>query len=275
MKKSLLAGCIALATAGAQAELSPMSEFELHNVTGQAGVDIELDVGLSIEEIRYTDTEFEGDGDGGSLSVKNITIGGANKSSFFQTPNIVPNASNSLDEVIFSIDIASDGDLVISGNPKNGNFIDFSLTTGAIATLDSNGDEAARLVDSVSMVGLAAGLLMKVESTGNKVILAADIAIEDMDIDASSIGFQLENVTVAGENYLQEVDVFGKAKPLSWAFPVGMIITPENTGVDIELLPSVMDIQVEKLSVGGDHVGALRIDDFALNDVSLFVKGHN
>lgn len=275
MKKSLLAGCIVLATAGAQAELSPMSEFELHNVTGQAGVDIELDVGLSIGEIRYTDTEFEGDGDGGSLSIKDITIGGANKSSFFQTPNIVPNASNSLDEVIFSIDIANDGDLIISGNPKNGNFIDFSLTTGAVATLDSNGDEAARLIDSVSMVGLAAGLLMKVESTGNKVILAADIAIEDMDIDASSIGFQLENVTVAGQNYLQEVDVFGKAKPLSWAFPVGMIITPENTGVDIELLPSVMDIQVGKLSVGGDHVGALRIDDFALNDVSLFVKGHN
>ena len=275
MKKSLLAGCITLATAGAQAELSPMSEFELHNVTGQAGVDIELDVGLSIGEIRYTDTEFEGDGDGGSLSIKDITIGGANKSSFFQTPNIVPNASNSLDEVIFSIDIANDGDLIISGNPKNGNFIDFSLTTGAVATLDSNGDEAARLIDSVSMVGLAAGLLMKVESTGNKVILAADIAIEDMDIDASSIGFQLENVTVAGQNYLQEVDVFGKAKPLSWAFPVGMIITPENTGVDIELLPSVMDIQVGKLSVGGDHVGALRIDDFALNDVSLFVKGHN
>jgi hypothetical protein len=275
MKKSLLAGCIALATAGAQAELSPMSEFELHNVTGQAGVDIELDVGLSIGEIRYTDTEFEGDGDGGSLSIKDITIGGANKSSFFQTPNIVPNASNSLDEVIFSIDIANDGDLIISGNPKNGNFIDFSLTTGAVATLDSNGDEAARLIDSVSMVGLAAGLLMKVESTGNKVILAADIAIEDMDIDASSVGFQLENVTVAGQNYLQEVDVFGKAKPLSWAFPVGMIITPENTGVDIELLPSVMDIQVGKLSVGGDHVGALRIDNFALNDVSLFVKGHN
>ena len=45
MKKSLLAGCIALASAGTQAELSPMSEFELHNVTGQAGVDIELDVG--------------------------------------------------------------------------------------------------------------------------------------------------------------------------------------------------------------------------------------
>ncbi|WP_370305573.1 DUF6160 family protein, partial [Thalassolituus sp.] len=240
-----------------------------------AGVDIELNVGISIGEIVYTDTEFEGDGDGGSLSLKDVTIGGANKSTFFQTPNIVPNTSGLLDEVIFSVDVKSDGDLIVSGNPKNGNFIDFRLTTGALATLDSDGDEAVRLIDSVEMVGLAAGLLMKVESTGNKVILSADVAIEDMDVDASSIGFKLEDVTVAGQNYLQEIDTFGKAKPLSWAFPVGMIITPQNDGVEIELLPSVMDIQVGKLSVGGDHMGALRVDDFALNDVTLHVAGHN
>lgn len=275
MKKTLLASCVALVSATSQAELSPMSEFELHNVTGQAGVDIELNVGISIGEIVYTDTEFEGDGDGGSLSLKDVTIGGANKSTFFQTPNIVPNTSGLLDEVIFSVDVKSDGDLVVSGNPKNGNFIDFRLTTGALATLDSDGDEAVRLIDSVEMVGLAAGLLMKVESTGNKVILSADVAIEDMDVDASSIGFKLEDVTVAGQNYLQEIDTFGKAKPLSWAFPVGMIITPQNDGVEIELLPSVMDIQVGKLSVGGDHMGALRVDDFALNDVTLHVAGHN
>ncbi|TNC86415.1 MAG: hypothetical protein CSH37_04220 [Thalassolituus sp.] len=275
MKKTLLASCVALVSATSQAELSPMSEFELHNVTGQAGVDIELNVGISIGEIVYTDTEFEGDGDGGSLSLKDVTIGGANKSTFYQTPNIVPNTSGLLDEVIFSVDVKSDGDLVVSGNPKNGNFIDFRLTTGALATLDSDGDEAVRLIDSVEMVGLAAGLLMKVESTGNKVILSADVAIEDMDVDASSIGFKLEDVTVAGQNYLQEIDTFGKAKPLSWAFPVGMIITPQNDGVEIELLPSVMDIQVGKLSVGGDHMGALRVDDFALNDVTLHVAGHN
>ncbi|WP_369986038.1 DUF6160 family protein [Thalassolituus sp.] len=275
MKKTLLASCVALVSATSQAELSPMSEFELHNVTGQAGVDIELNVGISIGEIVYTDTEFEGDGDGGSLSLKDVTIGGANKSTFFQTPNIVPNTSGLLDEVIFSVDVKSDGDLIVSGNPKNGNFIDFRLTTGALATLDSDGDEAVRLIDSVEMVGLAAGLLMKVESTGNKVILSADVAIEDMDVDASSIGFKLEDVTVAGQNYLQEIDTFGKAKPLSWAFPVGMIITPQNDGVEIELLPSVMDIQVGKLSVGGDHMGALRVDDFALNDVTLHVAGHN
>ncbi|MEC7546749.1 MAG: DUF6160 family protein [Pseudomonadota bacterium] len=275
MKKTLLASCVALVSATSQAELSPMSEFELHNVTGQAGVDIELNVGISIGEIVYTDTEFEGDGDGGSLSLKDVTIGGANKSTFYQTPNIVPNTSGLLDEVIFSVDVKSDGDLIVSGNPKNGNFIDFRLTTGALATLDSDGDEAVRLIDSVEMVGLAAGLLMKVESTGNKVILSADVAIEDMDVDASSIGFKLEDVTVAGQNYLQEIDTFGKAKPLSWAFPVGMIITPQNDGVEIELLPSVMDIQVGKLSVGGDHMGALRVDDFALNDVTLHVAGHN
>lgn len=275
MKKTLLASCVALVSATSQAELSPMSEFELHNVTGQAGVDIEINVGISIGEIVYTDTEFEGDGDGGSLSLKDVTIGGANKSTFYQTPNIVPNTSGLLDEVIFSVDVKSDGDLIVSGNPKNGNFIDFRLTTGALATLDSDGDEAVRLIDSVEMVGLAAGLLMKVESTGNKVILSADVAIEDMDVDASSIGFKLEDVTVAGQNYLQEIDTFGKAKPLSWAFPVGMIITPQNDGVEIELLPSVMDIQVGKLSVGGDHMGALRVDDFALNDVTLHVAGHN
>ena len=80
MKKTLLASCVALVSATSQAELSPMSEFELHNVTGQAGVDIELNVGISIGEIVYTDTEFEGDGDGGSLSLKDVTIGGANKS---------------------------------------------------------------------------------------------------------------------------------------------------------------------------------------------------
>lgn len=296
MKKILLASCVAAISVGVNAELTPLSEYELHSVTGQAGVNIELDLGIEIGEIRYTDTEVitqeiifvddgngnlieqtidVSDGDGGSLSIKDLKIGGENKSRWFDYNNIVSNPSDNLDEVIFEIDIQSDGALVVSGNPTSGNFIDYKITTGAISTLDSSGDEAVRLVDSFSMIGLAAGLLMKVEPDGNKVILSADIAIEDMDIDASTNGLAFEDVTVAGANYIEEVETFGKSKPLSWAFALGLILTPEADSVNIELLPTVMDIVAPKVTVGDGLVGAISIDDLALNNISFKISGHD
>ena len=214
MKKSLLAGCIALASAGAQAELSPMSEFELHNVTGQAGVDIELNVGVEIGEIRYTDTQETiggvSDGDGGSLTISDITIGGGEgRNRLLGQPN--PNNTANLDALKFSIDIGEDGDLNIIGSPVSGTggigIVDILLTTGEIAVEGVNGVNRHVLVDSISMYGGALSLQMLIDGPTNDIRFVTSIGIDDLDIDmSSSFGIVLEDMVIANGTYSTFVD---------------------------------------------------------------------
>ena len=75
LKKLVLASAIAAAPF-AQAEMVAMEDALLGEMTGQAGVSIELDATISIGSVEYTDTDGLANG-AGSLAFNNITVGGA------------------------------------------------------------------------------------------------------------------------------------------------------------------------------------------------------
>ena len=68
LKKIALATAVAAAPFAAQADLKALDDTTMGNVTGQAGVTIELETEVSIGGFRYTDE--------GYLAVNDISIGG-------------------------------------------------------------------------------------------------------------------------------------------------------------------------------------------------------
>ena len=81
LKKIALATAIAAAPFATQAGMKALDDTAMGNVTGQAGVTIELETKVAIGEFRYTDTNADAatndpESDGGSFVVSNIVLGG-------------------------------------------------------------------------------------------------------------------------------------------------------------------------------------------------------
>ncbi|PAU81054.1 hypothetical protein CK501_05685 [Halovibrio salipaludis] len=74
MKKSLLALSVASLPMAATADLQPMNDQDMGNVTGQQGVTIELSTAATIDQVEYS--QSTADADTGSLLIDGIRIGG-------------------------------------------------------------------------------------------------------------------------------------------------------------------------------------------------------
>jgi hypothetical protein len=114
LKKASLAASIAAVSFAANAELVAMDEMSMAAATGQAGIDLNVELtgtdAISIGSVVYTDTADADGTDGGSLSISGIRLGVADKDD--GTPDVLTIAN--------TIDINSDGDLVIGGTGVNG-----------------------------------------------------------------------------------------------------------------------------------------------------------
>ena len=125
LKPTLLALFVAGAPPAAMAEIQMLDDSAMGNITGQAGVTIELETRLNIDRFIYTDE--------GSLEVNDIFIGGANRTDMFSEMNLNLNgqATDRLDNIRINIDIAQDGDAIINLLPITFNAVDFRMSTGA------------------------------------------------------------------------------------------------------------------------------------------------
>ena len=93
LKKLTLVTAIAAAPFAANADLKALDESTMGNVTGQAGVTIELDAKVDIKEVAYQDDGF--------LAISGLSIGGAY--------DPATGAQGSLDEVKLYIDVVGSG----------------------------------------------------------------------------------------------------------------------------------------------------------------------
>ncbi len=96
LKKIALVTAISAASFGAQAEMVALEDGAMSNMTGQAGVTIELDANVSIGEIQYKDQ--------GSLFLSDIAVGGAGLNGYQYDDGTF--AGSALDNLKIDIDIA-------------------------------------------------------------------------------------------------------------------------------------------------------------------------
>lgn len=203
-KLAVLGVGASLVSLGAMAEIKPLDDTALSGVSGQAGLTIEVNnAELSIGELRYQDQ--------GSIAVRDIRLGGANKSNFFGNQWIpAASVSDKLDNFKIDIDVFDDGDLVAILKPA-GTFsvVDFGLTTGEWVLQSSTGVDGTRLVSGMSLTGLGIDARLRVDNQTSHTFVETTFGIDDLDVDFEFLGVRLENMQIAGSSYLETVGTWG------------------------------------------------------------------
>ena len=129
--KSLKQSALVLAIAGlplsGYAELKPLHDADMGQITGQAGVTIELETQVTMDEFTYTDE--------GTLGISDIFIGGADRIDMFEEftsgrDAIFGTSSTDLiDNIKIELDVADDGDAIINVFPITARPVDFAVRT--------------------------------------------------------------------------------------------------------------------------------------------------
>ena len=212
LKKLALATAVAAAPFAANADLKALDDSAMGNVTGQAGVTIELETRVSIGEFTYTDK--------GTFAVSDIEIGGANASGLIPTdPNTgepVPipglaTQSNLLDDLKIDIDVAADGDAVIHVGSNTGEPIDWGMQVGKMSLRDnvdaSSATENTTLISGMKAWGLLGALDIRVDTTDvaagpntGTLNLDAAFTVEQMDFEVDFLAVGITGLSIKGAN---------------------------------------------------------------------------
>src|SRR5690554_2704993 len=208
LKKIALVAAIAAAPLASHAGMKALDDTTMGNVTGQAGVTIELETRVSIGEFTYTDE--------GSFVVSDIEIGGDNASGLLDDPDNpgqflpVPGMatqSDLLDDLKIDIAIAADGDAVIHVGSITGAPIDWGMQAGEMSLRAADGSESTTLLSNLKGFGLLGALDIRVDTkdvggVANSGSLMLDVAftVERMDFDVDFLGVGIRGMSITGAN---------------------------------------------------------------------------
>lgn len=213
LKKIALVTAIAAAPFAANADLKALDDSTMGNVTGQAGVTIELETRVAIGEFTYTDE--------GTFAVSGIDLGGVTVSASDSAADYAAatGAGGLLDNLKIDIDVADDGDAVIHvgslqtidhdgdpGTPEQPVPIDWGMTADSME-LRGNAGEQTTLISNMDAWGLLGALDIRVDTddvngvagTGT---LNLDVAftVEQMDFDVEFMGVGIRGMSIRGVN---------------------------------------------------------------------------
>ncbi|ABM18662.1 DUF6160 family protein [Marinobacter nauticus] len=278
LKKIALATAVAAAPFAAQADLKALDDTTMGNVTGQAGVTIELETEVSIGEFRYTDE--------GYLAVNDIYIGGGSVER--DQGGAVTGVSGMLDDLLIDIDVEADGDAVIdvhsiSTNPVTGggNPIDFAVAVGSASlnATDGSGDSTL-LASNIGIEGNLGLLNIRVDTATDNLIMNVGFNVTDMDMDVDFLGVNVRDLTVFGAAYYEQVDA-GTPPDAAGLFARAQITVGKGTSaatggdaLEISIPTFAADIGVGAVEIGGESIGSFRVDNLLVENTTMKVYGH-
>ncbi|AZT84054.1 hypothetical protein EHN06_11180 [Marinobacter sp. NP-4(2019)] len=285
LKKIALATAVAAAPFAAHADLKAMDDSAMGNVTGQAGVTIELETKVSIGQFKYTDE--------GSFAVNDIVLGGSGVAGGTGT--------DLLDQLKIDIDVADDGDAVIHVGTLDGNPIDWGMTVGSMELLaGSTGSDSTTLISNMSGYGNLAKLDFRVDTATDHLNIVAAFDVQDMDFDVEFLGIGIRDmvITGAGGNFdydgdgsVMSADADGEfgLDPASQEAQVlagfanvdldvykgaGLGASTATDVLRVDVNNVYMDMSIGAVEIGGTSIGSLAIDNLAVTDTKLAVYGH-
>ncbi len=270
LKKTALVLAIASLPLAAQAELKPLEDTSMGNITGQAGVTIELETKVNIGEFLYTDE--------GSLSVKDISIGGANRTDMFQEITdpairqlLFGQTSDLIDNIKVEIDIADDGDALINVFPLVAAPIDFAVRTGEW-TLQGHTDSTL-LANNFSMEGVLTELKIRVDTATDKLNLQTLFAIDDLDVDVPFLALGIRDLKLTGNTYSDNPSVVSLGAKVNMDVYNG---TRANGGsaLAVDLNTFEADMTIGQVLIGGTSIGSVALDNLAIQNTSMRIYGH-
>ena len=273
LKKIALVTAIASAPLFAQAELKPMDDSLMSNVSGQSGITLEIGAHIEFDHITYIDTNKDGTNndatkDGGRLAIKNLAIGG---SDIYDATNGV-NAASTLDDLTFDIDVNEDGELIV--DMTNASAVDYGITIGSVELQDKNGAASFTLLGRTTLKGKINNLDLTLHKedktafggTATTDVLQAKIEfnIDKTDINVAFLGLTLEDVSVSGvgsKEYVEaEIDLF-----------------QANNKMVIGLSDIAMDVKVGAIRFGAASsasMGQLEMGNMRITNSTLTLSAH-
>ncbi|SFM68354.1 DUF6160 family protein [Marinobacter pelagius] len=310
LKKIALATAVAAAPFAAQAELKALNDSAMGNVTGQAGVTIELETKVSIGQFKYTDE--------GSFAVNDIVLGGAGVTADGAVTDGAGNVTNGLlDQLKIDIDVADDGDAVIHVGTLDGNPIDWGMTVGSMELLaGSTGTSSTTLISNMSGWGNLAQLDMRVDTATDHLNIVAAFDVQDMDFDVDFLGIGIRDMVVTGAGMNFDYDGNNQTAEEELAAGTGVVegIDMTQTGADlllgklttyanvnldvykgaglgastatnvlrVDVNNVYMDVNIADIQIGGDiaggngqSIGSVNLDNLAITDTKLAIYGHD
>lgn len=271
LKKSVLVLAISSLSFAAHAELKPLEDTHMGNITGQAGVTIELETKVNIGEFIYTDE--------GSLSIKDISIGGADRTDMFAEftdPGLrslmFGESSDLIDNIKVEIDIADDGDALINVFPLVAAPIDFSVKTGEW-TLQGHTDSTV-LANNFAMDGVVTELRIRVDTATDEMNIQTLFAIDDLDVDVPFLALGIRDLRLTGSNFdpsnpsivhlgaKVDMDIYHGARANG------------DSALAIDLTTFEADMSIGQVLVGGTSIGSIALDNLSVQNTAMRVYGH-
>jgi hypothetical protein len=268
LKKIALATAVAAAPFAAQADLKALDDTTMGNVTGQAGVTIELETEVSIGEFRYTDE--------GYLAVNDISIGGGSVER--DANGAVTGVSGMLDDLVIDIDVEADGDAFIDVHSISGAPIDFAMAVGSASlnATDGSGDSTL-LASNIGIEGNLGLLNIRVDTATDNLIMNVGFNVTDMDMDVDFLGVNVRDLTVYGATYYENGGAVDAASMFAQAqITVGKGTSAATGGdaLEISIPQCVADIGVGAVEIGGESIGSFRVDNLLVENTTMKVYGH-
>ncbi|MBY6070255.1 MULTISPECIES: DUF6160 family protein [Marinobacter] len=274
LKKLALATAVAAAPFAAHADLKALDDSAMGDVTGQAGVSIELETEVSIGEFRYTDE--------GYLSVNDIYIGGGTVER--DGSGNVTGVSGLLDDLLIDIDVEADGDAYIDVHSISGAPIDFAVGVGSASlnATDGSGDSTL-LASNIGIEGGLAQLNIRVDTATDDLIMNVGFNVTDMDMNVDFLGVNIRDMRVMGANFLESGGAVDPADPTTlsnaYAFATitvgkGVSAATGNDALEIAIPNFQADILVGAVEIGGASIGSFQMDNLAVTNTNMKVYGH-
>jgi uncharacterized protein DUF6160 len=298
LKKIALCSAVALAPFAANADLKALNDSAMSDVTGQAGVTIDLSANVSIGEIAYQDQGF--------LALSDITLGGAAPGTALDDIRLtidvagdgsdlgtaargatyLAGAGATVDSTIETDQAISDGDLVISLRSQSGTPVDFGLSigevalsqsgnSGAIGSLNSTaGNVGTVLVSNLNITGALGPIDIVVQEESNAMNINAYFNATgnlDMPFIGTSMGFELHN---------RRGDSVVALGPVSFAHAqVDVGVAEDYLGTDQDALNVNVqdfsgDLDLTNITMGnGISIGSVYMTDLAVT-ADMTIYGH-
>ena len=301
LKKASLAAAIAAASISAQAGMVALDDATMSDVTGQAGVTIEITIdtqGISVGEIEYIDE--------GSVSLQNLTV--KNVTNLTQTIDV--DASGNLLLGMSGVN----GMEIALGDDGTGAFSAVALrsTLGETTELINNLDMTLNLgastttIANLAAAGNAAALGITGDAATGSVAILANTAIEITDMNVGAFGYTAAQAATRAAaaragGAIADTDAAEEALALELATGsavqieglkfygvggVGTSATIEQTiwakggtvaqggGVYIQLGEISGTLDIAGIRMGGESIGSVKVSDINLAGMTQRIYGH-
>jgi len=284
LKKIALVAAIAAAPFAANAELQAMNDTAMGDVTGQAGVTIELETKVSIGQFKYTDE--------GSFAVNDIVLGGAGVT----TIGAGAGYNDLLDQLKIDIDVLDDGDAKIHVSTLDGNPIDWGLNVGSMELLaGGTGSDSTTLISNLSGFGNLAQLDIVVDTATDHLNLVAAFDVQNMDFDVEFLGVGIRGLKIVGAgsdadaiamyaaNGFDVASMSAQQQAIFTTFANANLDVYKGSGLGASTAVDVlridvnnifMDVSVAGIEIGGTSIGSVALDNVAITNTKLAVYGH-